>query len=197
MSPTTTALEAADVLADLSRAGLADGELQVLLAAARTRPHSASPAAADEPAAAEAFLRRAAATHQRTRPVVAEGVTSGRDEAGAPGVQELLAAFAAGSLDPLTVHDAVHAGVVTSLAGGDGPFTATVAGSREAAAESATAGRPGPPAPWRGSRSPSRRSSTSRGPPSPAGRCSPVTGSPPPTRPSSPACGRPAPSPSP
>jgi aspartyl-tRNA(Asn)/glutamyl-tRNA(Gln) amidotransferase subunit A len=127
----------ADVLADLARAGGADTELQDLLAAARTRPHPASPAAGPEPAAAEAFLRRAAADRAAGAPAPASTLTAPTTSAGTSGVLDLLAAFAAGTLDPRSVHDAAHATVVTGTGPVGTAFTATVAGSREAAAESA------------------------------------------------------------
>ena len=142
---------AAHVIADLARTALADVEYQELLAAARARVHPASPSAAGpEPALADAFLRRAArasapSTAPPTAPVNDTPVLApllallalpGPDAGGAPGVLELLTAYADGSLDPLAVHDAALAAV-----GPDGPaptaFTAVVASSRAAAAESA------------------------------------------------------------
>lgn len=110
-----------------------DTEFDDLLRRHRSRPHAPSPSAeVPEPSAAGTFLARF------PRPVPPGGTAPAprADTSGVPGVAELLAGYADGSLDPVTVLEQVLA-----AAGPDGPaptaFLAECAGAREAAADSA------------------------------------------------------------
>jgi aspartyl-tRNA(Asn)/glutamyl-tRNA(Gln) amidotransferase subunit A len=118
------------LLEQLRTGAAADVEFQALLAGRRARPHPASPASVvPEPAAAQEFLRRA------PRPEPTTGAVPGAPRDGDTGVAALVRAYADGSADPVTVVDAVLAGI-----GPDGPaptaFLAVCAGAREAAQES-------------------------------------------------------------
>ncbi|PRY16976.1 amidase [Kineococcus rhizosphaerae] len=112
---------------------VADEEFDELLSRHRSRPHAPSPSAqAPEPWDGTTFLERF------PRPVPRRGTPPAPrpDASRVPGVAELLAGYADGALDPVTVVEEVLAAV-----GPDGPaptaFLAECAGAREAAADSA------------------------------------------------------------